>query len=285
MSSPAQEQVTAWRSVAAGWERQRPFLWQATRHVSERMVELVDPRVGDTVLDLAAGVGDTGFLAARRIGGTGRLLSTDVAPEMVAAAERRGAELGLTNVDYRVVDAASIDLRDDSVDGALCRWGIMLVPDCDAMVREVRRVLRPGARAAIAAWAEPDRNDWMTAAGRAALALGLVERPPPDAPGPFRLANPVSLRQLLRDGGLTVESVEEVEITWRATSLDEWWQVSLDTSRSLARAVDAATPAEVDAIRAGAAERLAQYTAPDGTVSVPGVTRIAVARLDGEGRT
>lgn len=285
MSSLPEEQIAAWRSVAAGWERQRAFLWQATRHVSERMVELVDPREGDTVLDLAAGVGDTGFLAARRIGSTGRLLSTDAAAEMVAAAERRGAALGLANVEYRVVDAASIDLPTGSVDGVLCRWGIMLVPDCEAMAREVCRVMRPGARAAIAAWAEPDRNDWMTAAGRSALALGLVERPPPDAPGPFRLADPMRLRALLRDSGLTVAAVEEVEITWRAASLDEWWQVSLDTSRSLTRAVDAATPAEVDAIRAGAAERLARYTAPDGTVAVPGVTRIVVAELDGEGRT
>lgn len=285
MSSLAREQIDAWRSVAAGWERQRAFLWQATRPVSERMVELLDPQEGDTVLDLAAGPGDTGFLASRRLGSSGRLLSTDAAPEMLSAARRRALELGLANVEHMIVDAAAIGLPSSSVDGVLCRWGIMLVPDSGAAAREACRVLRPGGRAVVAVWAEPDRNDWMTAAGRAALALGLLERPPPDTPGPFRFAAPGRLHDLLQDAGLTVESMEEVEISWRAASLDEWWEVSLDTSRSLTQVVAAATDDEVDAIRAGAAGRLAQYVAADGTLAVPGVTRIAVARLDGEGRT
>jgi SAM-dependent methyltransferase len=241
------------------------------------MVERLDPHVGDTVLDLAAGPGDTGFLAARRIGDAGRLLSTDVAPEMVAAARRRGAELDLDNVEYRVVDAAAIDLPRGSVDGVLCRYGVMLVPDCVAAAREMARVLRPGGRTAVAVWAEPDRNDWITAAGRAALALGLVDRPAPDAPGPFRLADPERLTRLLEDAGMEVAAVEEVEITWRASSLDEWWEVTLDTSRTLSQATASATAAQVEAIRAGAAERLARYVAADGSLAVPGVARVALA--------
>lgn len=277
MSSPAQEQIEAWRAMAAGWERRRALFWEATRPVSERMVERLDPQEGDTVLDLAAGPGDTGFLAAQRLGSTGRLLSTDAAPEMVSAARRRGAELGLVNVDYRVVDAASIDLPDASVDGVLCRWGVMLVPDCEGASREMARVMRPGARAAVAVWAEPERNDWMTAAGRAALAVGLVDRPPPDAPGPFRFSDPERLPRLLQRAGLAVAGTEEVAITWRAASLDEWWNVTLDTSRMLAAAVESASAAEVDAVRAGAAERLERYVSPDGSVAVPGVARMAIA--------
>jgi SAM-dependent methyltransferase len=267
--------------MAAGWERRRALFWEATRAVSERMVEGLDPHEGDTVLDLAAGPGDTGFLAAHRIGDTGRLLSTDVAPEMVEAARRHGAELGVENVEYRVVDAAAIDLPDGSVDGVLCRYGVMLVPDCEAAAREVARVLRPGARAAVAVWAEPDRNDWMTAAGRAALALGLADRPAPDAPGPFRLADPQRLQRLLEHAGLGVTRIEEVEITWRAPSLDEWWEVTLDTSRMLAKIVASATRSQVEAIRAGAAERLARYVASDGSVAVPGVARVALAERPG----
>ncbi len=245
------------------------------------MVDLLDPRPGDTVLDLAAGPGDTGFLAATRVGPGGLLLSTDAVPEMVEAARRRGSALRLENVEYRLVDAAAIDLPDAHVDGVLCRYGVMLVPDCKAAAREIARVLRPGAAAAIGVWAEPDRNDWMTAAGRAALALGLVERPELDAPGPFRLADVGRLRAVLEQADLEVSALEEVEITWRASSLDEWWEVTLDTSRMVSQAVARATPAQVEAIRTDATERLAEYVAADGSLGVPGVARVALARTAG----
>jgi SAM-dependent methyltransferase len=242
------------------------------------MVELLDPQPDATLLELAAGPGDTGFLAAERLDARGRLISTDVVAEMVDAARRRGEELGVRNVEFRTVDAAAIDLPDAHVDGVLCRWGVMLVPDCEAAARETARVLRPGAGAVLAVWAEPDRNDWMTAAGRSALALGLGERPPPDAPGPFRFAEPRRLPTLLENAGLDVEIVEEVAIEWRAESLREWWEVVLDTSRMLANAVSAATPSQVKALRAGAEERLAAYVQDDGAVVVPGAARVALAR-------
>jgi SAM-dependent methyltransferase len=154
----------------------------------------------------------------------------------------------------------------------------MLVPDCAAAAGEIARVLRPGGRAAVAVWAESDRNPWMTAAGRAALALGLTERPDPEAPGPFRLAAPRRLRSLLEDARLRVEVEQEVEVTWRAASLDEWWEVTLDTSRMLSLLAARLTPDEIAAVRGGAEERLAAYVGTDGALAVPGVTRVALAR-------
>lgn len=273
-----QAQLDAWGAVAAGWERRRAIVWEGTRSVSERLVELLAPESGETVLEVAAGPGDTGFLAAGRLRPGGRLLSTDGVPEMVAAARRRGEELGLENVDYVVADAAGLPFADSSVDGVLCRFGVMLVPDCAAAVREIARVLRPGGRAAVAVWAESDRNPWMTAAGQAALALGLTERPDPEAPGPFRLAAPGRLRSLLEAARLRVEVEQEVEVTWRAASLDEWWEVTLDTSRMLSLLVARLAPDEIAAVRGGAEERLAAYARADGSIAVPGVTRVVLAR-------
>ena len=96
------------------------------------------------MLELAAGPGDTGFIAAKRLGPDGLLLSTDVAPEMVDAARRRAAELGVANVEFRVEDASAISLLDGAVDGVLCRLGIMLVPDPSRALAEIARVLRAG---------------------------------------------------------------------------------------------------------------------------------------------
>ena len=157
--------------------------------VSERLVELLDPRPGETILELATGPGDTGLLAADARAG-GRLMSTDVAPEMVDAAERRAAELGLDEglVSFQVEDMTALSFEDAAFDGVVCRWGLMLVPDIGLAASEITRVLRPGGRVALAVWADPDDNDWMTAAGRSALKLGLAERPDPDARVPFRLS-------------------------------------------------------------------------------------------------
>ena len=263
--------------MAPGWERRRALFWEATRPVSERLVELLGPRPRQTIVDLAAGPGDTGFLAAPLLAPGGRLVSTDVAPEMLDAARRRADELGLDGVEFRVEDAAALSFDDATFDGILCRWGIMLVPDMDAAATEIARVLRPGGRVALAVWASPDENDWITAPGRSALELGLVERPDPAAPGPFRLSADGALPALLGSAGLSVETVEDVRLVWHAGSLDEWWDAVRDTSRVLSTLLQRLGPEDADAVREGAERRLAEWVGADGTVAVPGLARVALA--------
>jgi len=274
------EPVDNWRAVAAGWERQRSLFWDATHVVSERLVELLDPQPDEAVLELAAGPGDTGFLAARSLAPGGRLVSTDFAPEMVEAAKRRAAELGLGEglVSFAVEEMASLSFDDGSFDGVVCRWGLMLVPDIPAAAAEIARVLRPGGRVALAVWADPDDNDWMTASGRSALELGLAERPDPGAPGPFRLSGDGLLAEVLTEAGLTVETVEDIAVTWRASGLSEWWAVAQDTSRALALILENSTEEEAEAVRVGAERRLVRYVQPDGSLVVPGRARVALAR-------
>jgi ubiquinone/menaquinone biosynthesis C-methylase UbiE len=249
--------------------------------VSERLVELLAPRPGQTIVDLAAGPGDTGFLAAPLVRPGGRLVTTDVAPEMLDTARRRAAELGLDDVEFRIEDIAALSFDDATVDGILCRWGLMLVPDIDAAAAEIRRVLRADGRAALAVWGSPDENDWMTAPGRSALELGLVERPDPAAPGPFRLSADGALAAVLRSAGLTVETVEEVRLVWRSPSLDEWWDAVKDTSRMLSTLLERLTADEAQAVRDGAERRLAAWIGANGSVAVPGVARVALAARPG----
>ena len=145
------------------------------------------------------------------------------------------------DVEFRIEDLVALSFDDATVDGILCRWGLMLVPDMDAAAAEIRRVLRPGGRAALAVWGSPDDNDWMTAAGRSALELGLAERPDPDAPGPFRLSREGLVAEVLAHAGLSVETVEDVAVMWRAPALSDWWGVARDTSRALATILERAT--------------------------------------------
>jgi SAM-dependent methyltransferase len=242
------------------------------------MVELLEPRPGLRLLELAAGPGETGFRALARIRPGGELLSTDVAPEMVEVARRHAEELGLEDVRFAVENAAGLSLPDASADAVLCRFGLMLVPEMDRAAAEISRVLRPGGRAVLAVWASSRLNPWMTAGGRAAVELGLVEPPDRDAPGPFRLSDPDRLRSVVAASGLEIESVEEVPVAWAASSLDEWWETAHDTSRMLATLLERLTPQEARALRARSEAYLQEYVADDGSIAVPGLARVVAAR-------
>ena len=241
------------------------------------MVELLEPRPGQRILDLAAGPGETGFKVLPLIQPGGELLSTDVAPEMVEVARRRAAALGLEGVEFAVEDAAGLSLADASVDGIVCRFGLMLVPDMDRAAAEIARVLRPGGRVVLAVWASSRGNPWIAASGRAALDLGLTDPPDHEAPGPFRLGDPERLRSVVEGGGLEIELIEEVVVAWAAESASAWWETTRDTSRMLSTLLERLSPAEATALRGRAEELLQEFTAADGSLSVPGLARVVVA--------
>ena len=176
-----------WERMSRPWERRRKLAWRSTRKVSEWLVDRVDPKPGQTILELAAGTGETGFLAAARIGEEGRLISSDFSPEMVKAAERVAQELGVTGAEFRVLDAEHIDLDDASVEGVLCRFSYMLVSDALQALRETRRVLRAGGRLAFSTWGNPVRNPWMTFSARLMIQRGLMEPFSSGGPGMFAM--------------------------------------------------------------------------------------------------
>ncbi len=242
------------------------------------MVELLDPVPGQRILELAAGPGETGFRTHANLQPGGELLVTDIAPEMVDAAKRRAAVLGLDNVAFGVEDMAELSLPDESFDGVLCRFGLMLVPEMDRAADHIARVLRrPGGKAVLAVWGSPERNPWMTAAGRATVELGLVDPPDRNAPGPFRLSDPERLKSVVAAAGLEVTRVEETRVTWEAASIDEWWEASCDMSPTLGMLL-ADLPAEVAVeLRLRAAAYLEEYLAADDSLAVPGLARIVVA--------
>ena len=167
-------------AIAPTWERRRADIEEVATPVREWMLRELRAQEGDTVLELAAGTGDTGFEAARIVGEAGLLITSDLSPAMLDAARRRGAELGITNVDYRIIDAERIELEDGSVDGVLCRFGYMLMADPAVALAETRRVLRPGGRLTLTVWGALERNPFF-----AIIAISLVQRghiPPPEPP-------------------------------------------------------------------------------------------------------
>ena len=265
-----------WQTMAAGWERMREEVEKVMRPVSERMVQALAPQPGDAVLELAAGPGDTGFRAATLIG-DGRLISSDFSSEMVEVARRRSTELRLANVEHRVIDAEEIDLQDDSVDGVLCRFGYMLMPDPAAALAETHRVLRPDGRLALGVWSTGARNPWISVAGRILVDMGLTPPPEPDTPGMFVLADEGRLRGLLEGAGFVVESFEDVPVFFEYPDVDAYLRRSVDTGGMFARAWNDASEDQRATITARIVEGFEAFAVNVG-YELPGVAVVAGAR-------
>ena len=264
-------------TAASGWGANREVMQAGFEPVSHWMVDAIDPQPGHRVLELAAGPGDTGFLAAELIEPGGTLISSDVVEEMVDQARARAAELGVVNVEFRTIDAEWIDLATADLDGVLGRWVYMLLADPATALRETRRVLRPGGRVALAAWADPAENPWASVPVAELVAMGAIEPPDFDEPNMFALRDPQRIVELLEETGFEDIVVEQVPMVFRFASLDDWWDTQLDISTTLAGFVSAITPAQRDDLRDAVDARLAPYVADDGSVALPGLTHVAAA--------
>jgi len=267
-----------WGARAEGWEAHRDAWRTSTMPVSAWMIDALDPQPGQTLLELAAGTGDTGFLAAELIAPTGELISSDFSPQMLAVARRRADELGLANVRFKQIDAdTSVDVPAGSVDGVLCRWGYMLLADPGNALRETRRVLGPGGRVALAAWAGPEHNPFSVVPLEEAERLGLAEPLAEGAPGQFAWADPDRIVAELEDAGFTEHHVEPLDFTIVFRDAEDWLASQGGMSGRLAAALRAASGEQAEALREALAQRAADYTADDGTLALPSRAMVAWA--------
>jgi ubiquinone/menaquinone biosynthesis C-methylase UbiE len=275
-----QASLESWEAAAPGWERRQELVRGVGAPVSHRMLEMLAPQPGERVLELAAGLGETGMLAAELVAPLGGVVISDQADAMLASARRRALELGLSNLEFQVLDGEWIDLPFASVDGILCRWGYMLMADPAAALAEARRVLRPGGRIALAVWDAPASNPWALLPGQELIARGLAPAPGEHnepRPGPFALADAEQVRELLEQAGFVEVDVQTVDLIRRHPDFAELWETTLDLSPSFHDAVLSCPAPEIAAIAASLAARFAPYTTADGALAIPARTLVASA--------
>jgi SAM-dependent methyltransferase len=269
--------LEAWEEAAPGWVRRQREIREFGAPVSHAMIDAVAPQPGQRVLELAAGLGETGMLAAELVAPVGGVIISDQAEAMLEGARARAAELGMMNLEFKVFGAEWIDLPVASVDAVLCRWGYMLMADPAAALAETRRVLRPGGRVALAVWDAIAANPWALLPTQELIERGVTGPPDSEQPGPFKLGDAERLTEMLREAGFVEVEVERIDVMRRHPDFEDFWETTLDISRSLHDLVLDQPEAAIAAIRAGVEARLAPYVAADGSLEVPGRSLVAVA--------
>lgn len=141
-----------WSAVAEGWRRQDKLLRKGSAPVTERMLDLAGIDAGHWVLDIASGTGEPAISAARRVGDTGKVIGTDLVEEMLCVAREKVLQENLNNIEFRCVDGEALEFESDSFDAITIRWGLMFMPEPEACLSRVYRLLKSNGRIVAAYW-------------------------------------------------------------------------------------------------------------------------------------
>jgi enediyne biosynthesis protein CalE5 len=216
-------QRAGWNNVAPGWREWWAMFEDGAQRLSDRLVELAEIKPGHRVLDIATGIGEPALTAARRVRPNGQVIGTDISSEMVAIARERAKEFGLDAIAiFEDSDAETYPYPSSLFDAVISRWGLMFLPNLIPTLQKIRDSLVPDGVLSAAVWSVPDKAPVLMLAFRtAAQKTGL---PPPAAggPGPFKLADTVTLENSLKEGGFRNIKIETLNLRFRFNSANDF---------------------------------------------------------------
>lgn len=254
-----------WQEAADAWHDWGRFIGEWLGEATETMIELADVRDGSAVLDVAAGAGEQSLRIARRVGPTGRVLATDIAPELLERAESDAAAAGLPQVSTLELDGEAVDSLDPaSFDAVVSRVGLIYFPDQQRALRGMRSVLRSGGRVSTVVYSTPDANAFFS------VPVGIIRRraqlppPLPGQPGPFSLGAPGVLAEALTTAGFVDIEVRSVPSPVVLPSAAECVRFQKESFGALHQMMAGLEPAERDDVWREVEEALRQFEGPDG---------------------
>ena len=216
-----QRTLELWQAAAEAWHRWNPVIRTWVGPATEVMLDLARVGPGSRVLDIAAGAGDQSIAAGRRVGPTGYVLATDLAPNLVALATRNARAAGLGHVEARVMDAENLTLDDATFDAVISRLGLFFLADVPGALGHVRRVLKPGGRKAAIVLSTIEKNPFFAIPISIIRQRARLPAPQPGQPGPFSLGGAGVLEGVLVRAGFRDVETRTVRASLRTASAAE----------------------------------------------------------------
>jgi len=247
-----------YRLVAAEkWKAKSAAMGQP---VTDALVEYARPAPGMRVLDLASGTGEPAISLAGRVGPQGQVTALDLSADLLEIAEKRARVRGLTNFITQKADAHSLPFAENSFDLGTSRFGVMFFREPERALGELRRVLRPGARACFLAWGSFEQPYWKSMMGVVHRNVGgsLLQ---PDGPNPFRFSEAGSLSEALRAAGFSSIEEETVTLPWTWPGpAEEVWEQAKAVAVPFRPMLDRVPPDRWPQIDAEVHEAVARYS-------------------------
>jgi ubiquinone/menaquinone biosynthesis C-methylase UbiE len=218
----------------------------------QRTIEHIQLQPGDKVLDVCCGTGASAIPAAMQVGATGSVLGADLAESLLQLARNKSQQQGLANIEFRAGDFTNLGLPSESFDAIVCVFGIFFVPDMEAAMAELLRMLRPGGKLAITSWGKRVFEP----ANQAFWDLIKAERP--DLYKEYtpwcRIGEPEALQALLASAGVQqVQVFAETDSHSLSTPAD-WWTMVM--GGGIRGTIDQLDPAMKERVRSASLEFL-----------------------------
>ena len=267
-------QRARWAGLSASWEKWDSIIQGQLGPAGAAIIERLDLAEDHQHLDIASGTGEPGLSIAKLLP-KGRVVLTDLAPEMLDVALRRAQAQGIANIETKVCSADDLPFADATFDSVSVRFGYMFFPDLARATAEFARVLKPGGRLGSAVWIKPEENPWTTIAMQAVATEVTVPPPDPNGPNMFRCATPGFVSALYAGAGLRDVEECDVDLELVTRSAEEYWQMTAEHVSLVAAALQQVDAPARERIRAHAIAKVSAYQ-KDGMVRVPGVARCIV---------
>ena len=230
-----------WERAAHGWHHWIPAINAWLNAATETMLDRAEVNCGSRVIDIAAGDGGQSVAAAGRVGSSGEVLATDIAPEFVKLANAVASQLGLTQLKAEVMDAEDLTLPVDYYDAAISRLGLMYLPNLQTGLAEIKRVLRPGGRISAIVFTSAEKTPFFSIPVKMIRERCGLPAPEPGQPGPFSLGAKGVLAGNFEAAGFQDVREQVIEAPLRFASANEcvrWRREASGTIQQMLRGLD-----------------------------------------------